>query len=46
MAEQKGNATPTLWQTDRWFVSPWNYLPETTQGFAFSKRVRFHDVCN
>ena len=45
MAEQKGNLNPTLWKTDRWFVSPWNYLPETTQGFAFSKRVRFHDVC-
>jgi len=26
-------------------VSPWNYLEETTKGFAFAKRITFHDVC-
>jgi len=45
MTSQKGNGNATPWHTDRWFVSPWNYLPEVTQGFAFPKRVRFHDVC-
>ena len=45
MAMQKGNGNPTPWQTDRWFVSPWNYLDETTKGFAFPKRIQFHDVC-
>ena len=37
------NLTP--WQTDRWFVSPWNYLDEVLQGTQFPKRVKFHDVC-
>jgi isopropylmalate/homocitrate/citramalate synthase len=45
MATQKGNGNNTPWQTDRWFVSPWNYLDEVTKGFAFPKRVKFHDVC-
>jgi hypothetical protein len=45
MTSQKGNGNPTPWQTDRWFVSPWNYLEETTRGFAFPKRIQFHDVC-
>lgn len=45
MATQKGNGGRTPWHTDRWFVSPWNYLPEVTQGFAFPERIRFHDVC-
>jgi isopropylmalate/homocitrate/citramalate synthase len=35
----------TPWQTDRWFVSPWNYLPEVLAGTQFPKRVKFHDVC-
>lgn len=45
MTNRKGNGNPTPWHTDRWFVSPWNYLPEVTQGVAFPKRIRFHDVC-
>src|SRR5512147_389932 len=45
MASPKGNGNSTPWHTDRWFVSPWNYLPEVTQGFAFPKRIQFHDVC-
>ncbi len=43
MAMQNGKATP--WHSDRWFVSPWNYLPDITKGFAFAKQVKFHDVC-
>lgn len=32
------------WKTDNWFVSPWNYLPEVTNGFQPPKKVRIHDV--
>lgn len=45
MANQTTNTGLTPWHTDRWFVSPWNYLEETTREFAFPKRVRIHDVC-
>jgi isopropylmalate/homocitrate/citramalate synthase len=34
----------TLWQTDDWFVSPWNYLEEVTKGFNPPKKVIIHDV--
>lgn len=45
MTNAKASRGATPWHTDRWFVSPWNYLEETTRGFAFPKRIRFHDVC-
>jgi len=32
------------WKTDNWFVSPWNYLPEVTEGFQPPKQVKIHDV--
>jgi len=32
------------WKSDRWFSSPWNYLPEVTQDFALPDRVQIHDV--
>ena len=43
----KAKTTPgfTPWHTDKWFVSPWNYLEDTTKSFAFPKRIQFHDVC-
>lgn len=34
----------SLWKTDNWFVSPWNYLEEVTKGFNPPKKVRIHDV--
>ncbi len=37
------NVTP--WHTKQWFVSPWNYQDEVTQGISISKRVKIHDVC-
>ncbi|MBI4246837.1 MAG: pyruvate carboxyltransferase [Candidatus Rokubacteria bacterium] len=37
------NLTP--WHTDKWFVSPWNYMDEVVRGFHLPKRVKFHDVC-
>jgi isopropylmalate/homocitrate/citramalate synthase len=45
MPSQQVNAGSTPWHTDRWFVSPWNYLSETTRDFAFPTRVKIHDVC-
>jgi isopropylmalate/homocitrate/citramalate synthase len=35
----------TPWQTDQWFVSPWNYLDEVVKGFQLPRRVKFHDIC-
>ncbi|MFQ5878984.1 MAG: LeuA family protein [Dehalococcoidia bacterium] len=32
------------WKTDKWFVSPWNFLPEVQGEFAFPAQVRIHDV--
>jgi isopropylmalate/homocitrate/citramalate synthase len=32
------------WKTDKWFSSPWNYLPEVTADFAFPDQVQIHDV--
>lgn len=47
----ESGATPTEsspstqpWKTDRWFSSPWNYLPEVTEGFQFPDRLLVHDV--
>ncbi|MGH9198244.1 MAG: pyruvate carboxyltransferase, partial [Acidimicrobiia bacterium] len=32
------------WKTDQWFSSPWNYLPEVTEGFNLPSKVEVHDV--
>ncbi len=32
------------WQTDNWFVSPWNFLPEVMEGWDFSSKIKIHDV--
>ena len=32
------------WKTDKWFISPWNYLPEVTKNTAFRKNIKIHDV--
>jgi isopropylmalate/homocitrate/citramalate synthase len=32
------------WHTDRWFVSPWNYLPEVTEGLGFPEKIEIHDL--
>jgi isopropylmalate/homocitrate/citramalate synthase len=36
--------TDQPWKTDRWFSSPWNYLPEVTESFQPLTRVQVHDV--
>lgn len=37
MAEQQ-------WHTEKWFVSPWNFNPEVTQGLNFAPKIEIHDV--
>ncbi|MFB3828794.1 MAG: LeuA family protein [Bryobacteraceae bacterium] len=32
------------WKTDRWFTSPWNYIPEVRENMNFAPEIRFHDV--
>jgi isopropylmalate/homocitrate/citramalate synthase len=32
------------WKTDKWFISPWNYLPEVTKNYALPKNIKIHDV--
>lgn len=32
------------WKTDKWFVSPWNYLPEVASEFRFADKIELHDV--
>ena len=34
----------TPWKTDKWFISPWNYLPEVTKDYQFKKDIKIHDV--
>jgi len=34
----------TLWKTENWFVSPWNYFDEVTAGFQPPEKVKIHDV--
>ncbi|MGH8935859.1 MAG: LeuA family protein [Acidimicrobiia bacterium] len=32
------------WRSDRWFSSPWNFLPEVTEGFSLPEQLAIHDV--
>jgi isopropylmalate/homocitrate/citramalate synthase len=32
------------WKTDKWFISPWNYLPEVTKNYNFPANIKIHDV--
>ena len=32
------------WRSDDWFVSPWNFLPEATEGWNFPNKVKIHDT--
>ncbi len=34
----------TPWKTDRWFTSPWNWMPEVRQSLRFPEAVKIHDV--
>lgn len=35
---------PQPWKTDKWFVSPWCYLPEVRKDFNFASKIKIHDV--
>jgi isopropylmalate/homocitrate/citramalate synthase len=32
------------WKSNDWFVSEWNYAPDVTKDFKFSKNIKIHDV--
>ncbi|MFI5057333.1 MAG: pyruvate carboxyltransferase [Candidatus Acidiferrales bacterium] len=32
------------WKTDKWFTSPWNFLPEVRKNFSFPSEIKIHDV--
>ena len=32
------------WNTEQWFVSPWNYLENVTSQFAFADQIKVHDL--
>ncbi len=32
------------WKTPKWFVSPWNYLPEVAKEYAFAPQIKIHDM--
>jgi len=34
----------TPWKTDKWFISPWCYLPELRKNYNFSPKIKIHDV--
>jgi isopropylmalate/homocitrate/citramalate synthase len=32
------------WKTDKWFISPWCYLPEVRKHYNFASNIKIHDV--
>ena len=32
------------WKTNKWFTSPWNFLPQVRKGFKFPPTIKIHDV--
>jgi len=32
------------WKTDKWFISPWCYLPEVRKNYNFPAKIKIHDV--
>ena len=32
------------WKTDKWYVSPWCYLPEARKNDHFAPKIKIHDV--
>jgi isopropylmalate/homocitrate/citramalate synthase len=32
------------WKTDKWYVSPWCYLPEVRKNYGFAPSIKIHDV--
>ena len=44
MNENMTSKSPEPWKTDNWFVSPWNFLEDVTEGFHPPKTVKIHDI--
>ena len=38
------NKSETPWKTDKWYTSPWNFIPEVRADMKFSPNIQFHDV--
>src|SRR5438874_6962084 len=34
----------TPWKTDKWFISPWSYLPEVIKKYSWAPKIKIHDV--
>ncbi len=32
------------WKTDKWYVSPWCFLPEVRKSYTFAPTIKIHDV--
>src|SRR3972149_2317793 len=32
------------WKTEKWFISPWCYLPEVVKNYTFAPKIKIHDV--
>src|SRR5206468_1948466 len=32
------------WKTDKWYVSPWCFLPEVRNSYTFAPNIKIHDV--
>jgi isopropylmalate/homocitrate/citramalate synthase len=32
------------WHTEKWFVSPWDFLPEVRDQFQFPQKIEIHDI--
>src|SRR5919201_491525 len=41
---QRGQMEQQPWKTDKWFVSPWCYLPELRKNDSFASELEIHDV--
>lgn len=39
-----GESMDEPWKSDRWFSSPWNFLPEIRDGLSLPGSVQVHDV--
>jgi isopropylmalate/homocitrate/citramalate synthase len=35
---------PSVFRTDQWYVSPWNFYPEVTKDMKINPKVKIHDV--
>lgn len=34
----------TPWKQEKWYTSPWNFVPEATKDFDPPKKIKFHDI--